>query len=192
MYIHALHVISLHKVFKSKFWMHFLFTQVSYMSYPPHPWWVTYSNSILWTIKIIPHNVIFSNTSSLTSNLLHSTFVSRHSLVVGFPVTVYSNFLTSTCLNNGESQILLCPPPPQMVGWWLRGGIKGNMGSEPSWKPHILHIPKIILVSGKGREGMEKNLQWIWPSECYTWCHRNFNTRCIYLCPSQICFTSTT
>jgi len=35
---------------------------------------------------------------------------------------------------------------------------------------------------------MEKKLQWIWPSECYTWCHRNFNTRHIYLCPSQICF----
>lgn len=118
----ALQVISPHKVFKSKFWMHFLFTQVSYMSYSPHTCWVTYSNSFLWRIKIIPHNVIISNTSSLRSNLLHSTLFSRYSQVVGCPVTVYSNLLTSACLNNGESQIPLCPPPPQTVGWYDWGG----------------------------------------------------------------------
>jgi hypothetical protein len=72
-YTHVLQVISPHKVFKPKFWMHFLFTQVSYRSYPPHPCWVTYSNNNMWRIKIIPQYVIFSSTSSLRSNILHST-----------------------------------------------------------------------------------------------------------------------
>jgi hypothetical protein len=160
------------------------------MSYPPDTCWVTYAN-IMWRIKIILHYVIFFSTSSLMSNIFHSTLFPE-SLVVWCPATVYSNLLISACPNNGERVKFCCALDLLMIGWWLRGGPTSNMGSEPSWGPNILHIPKIIFVSSMGREGMQKTLQWIWPSECYTWCHRNFNTRHVYLCPLQIFFISIT